>query len=135
MLSTRFSLLFFVFRFNLVIPGNKVFSTMKADAPLSFKFVNMVLACTGGGILVPIFINGLPVPLAVDAVAIAITVSIFIHSNFPKIRTFLNSNGIFMVSRSLFVYKANNCTMRRWESQRMNFVEVCLNLHTETVHI
>ena len=70
---------------------------MKPDAPLSFKFVNMVLACTGGGILVPIFINGLPVPLAVDAVAIAITTSIFIHTYFPQIRTFLQSNAIFMV--------------------------------------
>lgn len=77
--------------------GNKVFSKMKPDAPLSFKFVNMVLACTGGGILVPIFINGLPVPLAVDAVAIAITTSIFIHTYFPQIRTFLQSNAIFMV--------------------------------------
>jgi len=43
----------------------------------------MILTCTGGGILVPLFINAIPVPLANDAYPIAILVSFAIHYYFP----------------------------------------------------
>lgn len=51
----------------------------------SYKFVSMVFSCTGGGILVPLFINSLPVPLANDAYPIAIAISFAIHFYFPII--------------------------------------------------
>ena len=47
------------------------------------------MACTGGGILVPIFINALPVPLCTDAYPIAILTSFAIHTYFPVLREVL----------------------------------------------
>lgn len=44
------------------------------------------MACTGGGILVPIFINSIPVPLSIDAYPIAITISFLLHYYFPVLR-------------------------------------------------
>ena len=72
----------FPFRFT----GKKVFSSINPQAPFSFKFTQMVLACTGGGIMVPIFINAVPVPLAQDAYPIAIMASYVLHDNFPILR-------------------------------------------------
>ncbi len=40
--------------------GCKVFK-YSGDGPVSKVFIQMVLACTGGGIFVPIFLNGVPV--------------------------------------------------------------------------
>eukprot|EP00804_Cyclotella_cryptica_P015304 CCRYP_005415-RA/>CCRYP_005415-RA protein AED:0.06 eAED:0.06 QI:185/1/1/1/0.6/0.33/6/1561/250 len=70
--------------------GSKVFAAAPKDAPVSYKLVSMILACTGGGILVPIFINGIPVPLANDAYPIAIFVSFAIHHYFPIVGEVIN---------------------------------------------
>ena len=51
------------------------------------------MACTGGGILVPMFINGIPVPLANDAYPIAIITSFLLHTNFPVLREVLELSG------------------------------------------
>ena len=63
----------------------------------SHKFVSMLMACTGGGILVPIFINGVPVPLSNDAYPIAIIVSFLLHSNFPILREVLDMSKLVKV--------------------------------------
>lgn len=63
--------------------GSKVFAGAPKTASFSYKFVSMILACTGGGILVPLFINKIPVPLANDAYPIAILTSFAIHYYFP----------------------------------------------------
>jgi len=63
--------------------GGKVFSAAPKTASASYKLVSMILACTGGGILVPLFINSIPVPLANDAYPIAILTSFAIHYFFP----------------------------------------------------
>jgi len=63
--------------------GSKVFAAAPKDASFSYKFVSMILACTGGGILVPLFINKIPVPIANDAYPIAILISFSIHYYFP----------------------------------------------------
>jgi len=76
--------------------GAKVFNSAKADASMSYKFVNMILACTGGGIFVPIFLNLIPVPLAQDAYIIAILASFVIHVYAPILREVLTKSGIFM---------------------------------------
>jgi len=68
--------------------GCKVFGKL-SSAPavsLSYTFVSMAFACTGGGILVPLFINSIPVPLCTDAYPIAITVSTLLHLSFPILR-------------------------------------------------
>lgn len=75
--------------------GAKVFSNLPPGVSFSYKFANMVMACTGGGILVPIMINGIPVPLAQDAYPIAILTSFMIHSYFPVIRDVLKLSPIF----------------------------------------
>jgi len=63
--------------------GSKVFAAAPKNAPFSYKLVSMLLACTGGGILVPLFINSIPVPLANDAYPIAVLISFAIHYYFP----------------------------------------------------
>jgi hypothetical protein len=52
---------------------------------------------TGGGILVPIFINAIPVPLAQDAYPIAIAVSFTLHSYFPILKDILALSPFFQV--------------------------------------
>jgi len=74
--------------------GSKVFKSAPKDACFSFKLVSMVLACTGGGILVPIFINQIPVTLANDAYPIAVLVSFVIHYYFPIVREVVNISPI-----------------------------------------
>lgn len=74
--------------------GSKVFKSTPKDACFSFKLVSMVLACTGGGILVPIFINQIPVTLANDAYPVAILVSFVIHYYFPVVREVVNISPI-----------------------------------------
>lgn len=77
--------------------GSKVFKSAPKDACFSFKLVSMVLACTGGGILVPIFINQIPVTLANDAYPIAVLVSFVIHYYFPIVREVVNISPIVKV--------------------------------------
>ena len=66
--------------------GCKVFKALPADASVSYKFISMLFACTGGGILVPIFLNVIPVPLANDAYPIAVIISFGLHHYFPVLR-------------------------------------------------
>lgn len=70
--------------------GSKVFASAPKNASFSFKLVSMILACTGGGILVPLFLNAIPVPLANDAYPIAILISFAIHYYFPIIWEVVN---------------------------------------------
>lgn len=55
----------------------------------------MILQCTGGGILVPIFLNAIPVPLAQDAYPVAILVSFLIHNYFPVMREVVHLSPVF----------------------------------------
>ena len=69
---------------HLTNTGGKVFAaTAGKNVSASYKFVSMIFACTGGGILVPLFINSIPVPMANDAYPIAIATSFVIHHYFP----------------------------------------------------
>lgn len=74
--------------------GHKVFSQLGPSVAPSYKFITMLMACTGGGILVPIFINNIPVPLAQDAYPIAIMTSFAIHHYFPVLREVMGMSGI-----------------------------------------
>lgn len=78
--------------------GSKVFAAAPKAASFSYKLVSMILACTGGGILVPIFLNGIPVPLANDAYPIAILLSFAIHYYFPIVREVVKLSPIVNVS-------------------------------------
>lgn len=95
--------------------GSKVFKAVGDKAAFSYKFVNMVMACTGGGILVPIFINAIPVPLATDAYPIAIMTSFLVHTYFPILREVLDLSPVFKVIIAdlsiVFVYPYHNCSM------------------------
>jgi len=84
--------------------GSKVFNSAKPDASIAYKFVNMILACTGGGIFVPIFINKIPVPLAQDAYIIAILTSFMLHTYAPVLREVLTKSGIFLFA-GVFSYE------------------------------
>ena len=76
--------------------GSKVFTATK-DKPVSYKLVSMILACTGGGILVPLFINKIPVPLANDAYPLAILASFVVHHYFPVVSEVMNLAPAFKV--------------------------------------
>ena len=65
-----------------------------SSTSMSYKFVSMILQCTGGGILVPVFLNGVPVPLAQDAYPMAIIVSFLLHQYFPILREVLTLSPI-----------------------------------------
>jgi hypothetical protein len=73
----------------------------------------MILRCTGGGILVPIFLNLIPVPLAQDAYPIAIFLSFLMHEYFPVLREVVALSSIlkaalivlYEVMRASVVYK------------------------------
>eukprot|EP00934_Nitzschia_sp_Nitz4_P002254 Nitzschia sp. Nitz4//scaffold11_size288233//260915//262073//NITZ4_000819-RA/size288233-snap-gene-0.33-mRNA-1//1//CDS//3329534209//2254//frame0 len=83
--------------------GCKVFKSSE-DSSFSYRFVNMIMACTGGGIMVPIFINAVPVPLAQDAYPIAILVSFLLHSRFPILREVLDLSAVFR-GAMVFLYE------------------------------
>lgn len=82
--------------------GCKVFKAFPKNASLSYKIVSMVLACTGGGIMVPIFLNSIPVPLANDAYPIAILISFALHYYFPILREVAGMSTIFKVLLVVF---------------------------------
>jgi uncharacterized membrane protein YeiH len=62
---------------------------------MSYKFVSMILACTGGGIIVPIFINSIPVPLSTDAYPVAILCSFLLHTYVPILREIMRLAPLF----------------------------------------
>ena len=82
--------------------GCKVFKKISMDAPLSYKLVSLAMACTGGGIIVPIILNTIPVTLGIDAYPIAITVSYLLHSYCPILREVIELSPIFQAVIILF---------------------------------
>lgn len=82
--------------------GCKVFKKIKPTAPLSYKLVSLAMACTGGGIIVPILLNTVPVTLAIDAYPIAIMISLFLHTYFPVLRDVIELSPIFQAVVILF---------------------------------
>uniref|UniRef100_A0A6U2DME3 Uncharacterized protein n=1 Tax=Pseudictyota dubia TaxID=2749911 RepID=A0A6U2DME3_9STRA len=77
--------------------GHRVFSALDPNSPPSFKFVSLILACFGGGVFVPIFLNMLPVPIANDSLPLGVIVSFTIHNYFPIVRKFMNVSDILKV--------------------------------------
>jgi hypothetical protein len=76
--------------------GSKVFKAITGDnVPFSYKFISLIFQCTGGGIIVPILINAIPVTLSVDAYPIAIFTSFMIHTYFPILRKVMELSPIF----------------------------------------
>lgn len=77
------------------IPGYKLYPTLPSSASKVHRFVSMVLQCTGGGILVPIFINSIPVSLSMDLYPIAIFASFLLHEHFPILRAIVGLSPYF----------------------------------------
>ena len=75
--------------------GCKVFKKISPDSPFSYKIVSLAMACTGGGIIVPIILNTVPVTLAIDAYPIAIMISYLLHTYFPVLREVAELSPIF----------------------------------------
>jgi hypothetical protein len=82
--------------------GCKVFKKISPDAPISYKIVSLAMACTGGGIIVPILLNTIPVTLAIDAYPISIIISYLLHTYFPVLREVLDLSTIFKAVIILF---------------------------------
>jgi len=77
--------------------GHRVFSALAPDTPPSFKFVSLIMACFGGGVFVPIFLNMLPVPIANDSLPLGVIVSFTIHHYFPIVREVMKLSDILKV--------------------------------------
>lgn len=77
---------------------------------MSYKFISMILACTGGGILVPLFINSIPVPLSTDAYPLAIFVSFLLHNYFPIIRQVMKISPLFY-GLIVFLYETQRASV------------------------
>lgn len=86
------------------LTGYKLFPSFPSTATRSFKFVSMILQCTGGGILVPIFINSIPVPLSTDLYPIAIFAAYCLHEYLPILREVVSLSPILKASL-LFLYE------------------------------
>jgi hypothetical protein len=84
--------------------GCKAFKNFEAADSYSYKAVSLILACTGGGILVPIFLNKIPAPAAMDSYPIAIALSFLLHTNFPVLREVLELSPVFKASM-VFLYE------------------------------
>jgi hypothetical protein len=54
----------------------------------------MILQCTGGGIIVPLLINYIPVPIGQDSYPIIITCSFLLHYYFPFLRDVTRQSSI-----------------------------------------
>ena len=92
--------------------GCKVFKKIGAGSSnektfSAYKLITMMLACTGGGILVPIFLNTIPVTIAIDAYPIAILVSFGIHTYFPILREVVELSPYFKVRKRKEKIKSN----------------------------
>ena len=77
--------------------GEKLFNKLDPSSPNSYKFVNLVFTCTGGGTLVPVFINLVPVALATDVYPIAIGASFILHNYVPVLREVVGQSDLLKV--------------------------------------
>ena len=68
------------------------------------------LGCTGGGILVPLFLNLLPLTLAIDAYPIAIFTAFCIHNYAPVIREVYQLSPVFKVAM-IVLYEAKRASV------------------------
>jgi len=76
--------------------GCKIFKSLdKPEYSSAYKFISMIFACNGGGILVPIFLNTIPVSLSIDAYPVAIVISFGLHTYFPVLREVVELSAIF----------------------------------------
>lgn len=75
--------------------GYKLWGSLPPESSMSYKFIRMIFQCTGGGILVPLLINAIPVTLATDAYPIAITCSFLLHQYVPILREILGLSPVF----------------------------------------
>lgn len=75
-----------------------MFDRFSPSASTSYKFVSMILKCTGGGILVPLFLNLIPFPLIYDSYAIAVLAAFSIHNFFPIMREVFHLSPILKVT-------------------------------------
>jgi hypothetical protein len=63
-----------------------LFGTLPPNSSIAYKYVSMIFQCTGGGVIVPLLINYIPVPLGVDAYPVMITISFLLHYYLPILR-------------------------------------------------
>jgi hypothetical protein len=63
-----------------------------------YQYVSMILQCTGGGIIVPLLINSIPVPIGQDSYIIIISISFVLHYYFPLLRDVAIQSSILYCS-------------------------------------
>jgi uncharacterized membrane protein YeiH len=81
-----------------IFAGCNHFKSVPASSAPSYKFVSYIFACVGGGVIVPIFLNGIPVVLANDAIFISISIAYLIHTSFPIVREIVTQSNIVKIA-------------------------------------
>lgn len=51
----------------VILHGAQLYPTFPKESSKAFRFISLILKCTGGGTLVPVFINAIPVNMGVDS--------------------------------------------------------------------
>lgn len=90
--------------------GAKLFPTLPKDASNAYKFVAMCFQCTGGGIIVPLLVNTIPVTLGKDAYPICIFISFLIHNYLPMAREVLSLSPIFKIA-AIVLYECQRASV------------------------
>jgi len=79
----------------MILTGCKLFPPLPPNSSHAYKLAALAMQCTGGGILVPIFVNLIPVTLGQDAYPICIFLSFLMHTYLPILREILHLSPIF----------------------------------------
>ena len=90
--------------------GCKLFPTLEKDSSKAYKFVRMCFQCTGGGIIVPLLINAIPVTLGKDAYPICIFISFLLHEYLPFLREVVQESSIFKIAL-IFLYECQRASV------------------------
>ncbi|KAL7581326.1 hypothetical protein ACA910_006086 [Epithemia clementina (nom. ined.)] len=98
----------------VLLHGYKLYPKLPQQCAVSFRFISLMLASTGGGIIVPILINSIPVTL-LDSYPMAGFIPAFlIHEFFPLIREVISLSPILKITL-ITLYECNRakvvCTL------------------------
>lgn len=92
-----------------LLNGYKLYPKFPDQCALSYRFISMILANTGGGILVPIFINAIPVSLS-DTYPIVIIMAVILHELYPILREVIGKSPVFKIIL-IFMYECNRAAV------------------------
>mmetsp|Transcript_21523 Transcript_21523/g.27823 ORF Transcript_21523/g.27823 Transcript_21523/m.27823 type:complete len:286 (+) Transcript_21523:162-1019(+) len=95
LMNTHEIKMMFMFGYAL-LHAYKLYPKLPERSAVSFRLISLMLACTGGGILVPILTNGIPVTLS-DSYPIVIIAAFLVNEYYPIIREVIGLSPVLKV--------------------------------------